>query len=228
MIVVYSNAGLANRMFHYALYKALEVKGIDVYFDEKSYVPEWSFETTTLMDVFPNIQYRESLQFKRASKKTFLDKIVIHCSNLFGGRYYVNYRFKYDDKLFTKVETNQDLCLICLWQSEKYFMDVRQEIQKCFQYRSFVDDKNVKTAQQMLSENSVAIHVRKGADYQQNRIWKNTCTIDYYRLAIDYIRMHVQNPVFYVFTDNKDWVIENFTDLDYTLCDWNPTSGKQN
>lgn len=29
------------------------------------------FETTTLMDVFPNIQYRESLQFKRASKKTF-------------------------------------------------------------------------------------------------------------------------------------------------------------
>lgn len=36
-------------------------------------------------------------------------------------------------------------------------------------------------------------------------------TIDYYRLAIDYIRMHVQNPVFYVFTDNKDWVIENFT-----------------
>ena len=228
MIVVYSNAGLANRMFHYALYKALEVKGIDVYFDEKSYVPEWSFETTTLMDVFPNIQYRESLQFKRASKKTFLDKIVIHCSNLFGGRYYVNYRFKYDDKLFTKLETNQDLCLIGLWQSEKYFMDVRQEIQKCFQYRSFVDDKNVKTAQQMLSENSVAIHVRKGEDYQQNRIWKNTCTIDYYRLAIDYIRMHVQNPVFYVFTDNKDWVIENFTDLDYTLCDWNPTSGKQN
>ena len=50
-------------MFHYALYNALEVKGIDGYFDEKSYVPEWSFETTTLMDVFPNIQYRESLQF---------------------------------------------------------------------------------------------------------------------------------------------------------------------
>lgn len=80
----------------------------------------------------------------------------------------------------------------------------------------------------MLSENSVAIHVRKGADYQSKQNRKNTCTIDYYRLAIDYIRMHVQNPVFYVFTDNKDWVIENFTDLDYTLCDWNPTSGKQN
>ena len=28
MIVVYSNAGLANRMFHYSLYKALEVKAI--------------------------------------------------------------------------------------------------------------------------------------------------------------------------------------------------------
>ena len=28
MIVVYSNAGLANRMFHYALYKALEVKAM--------------------------------------------------------------------------------------------------------------------------------------------------------------------------------------------------------
>ena len=41
MIVVYSNAGLANRMFHYALYKAIEAKGIDVYFDEKSYLPEY-------------------------------------------------------------------------------------------------------------------------------------------------------------------------------------------
>lgn len=71
MIVVYSNAGLANRMFHYALYKALEVKGIDVYFDEKSYVPEWSFETTTLMDVFPNIQYRESCNLKELLKKRF-------------------------------------------------------------------------------------------------------------------------------------------------------------
>ncbi|MFR8265463.1 MAG: hypothetical protein ACLU95_18025 [Bacteroides stercoris] len=71
MIVVYSNAGLANRMFHYALYKALEVKGIDVYFDEKSYVPEWSFETTTLMDVFQIFNIVSLCNLKELLKKRF-------------------------------------------------------------------------------------------------------------------------------------------------------------
>jgi hypothetical protein len=38
----------------------------------------------------------------------------------------------------------------------------------------------------------------------------------------------VVDPVFYVFTDNQDWVKENIKDIEYTLVDWNPTSNKRN
>ena len=41
----------------------------------------------------------------------------------------------------------------------------------------------------------------------------NVCTIDYYKRAIEIIKEKVENPTFYVFSDDKDWVIENF-DLD--------------
>lgn len=32
-------------------------------------------------------------------------------------------------------------------------------------------------------------------------------------------------PKFYVFTDNPDWVRENFKDIEYTLVEGNPASG---
>jgi hypothetical protein len=68
MIKVFSNAGLANRMFQYAFYKAIEHKGIDVYFDEKSYKAEWAFEDVLLTDIFPNLQYKENGHFGRVAK----------------------------------------------------------------------------------------------------------------------------------------------------------------
>ena len=58
--------------------------------------------------------------------------------------------------------------------------------------------------------NSVAIHLRKGDDYMQSELMgKGLCTVDYYMKAIDYMRKHINNPHFYVFTDNPCWVKDN-------------------
>mgnify|MGYP000805829140 CR=1 FL=1 len=69
----------------------------------------------------------------------------------------------------------------------------------------------------MNSQNSVAIHIRKGVDYLRNPIFSGICPIEYYHEAIKYVREHVDNPIFYVFTDNKEWVLNNLTDLNYTI-----------
>ena len=222
MIVVYSNAGLANRMFHYALYKAIEAKGIDVYFDEKSYLPEWNFEQTTLIDVFPRVRYRECQYFKRVAKKDVFSRIIRKLS----WKYYINYSFKYDINLWDKLEG--DKCLMGIWQSEKDFHDIKNDIREDFCFLQFEQERNREAECIMNSQNSVAIHIRKGVDYLRNPIFSGICPIEYYHEAIKYVREHVDNPIFYVFTDNKEWVLNNLTDLNYTLCDWNPTSGKMN
>lgn len=227
MVVVYSCAGLANKMFHYAFYKALELKGEDVYLDVDSYIVDrWNFENIFLTDVFDNVHYRKSTKFKRAARRTLFDKVYTHLSSFFGGAYYINWGFKYDKNVFSK--SNDSYCLVGNWQSEQYFIDIKDEIYSAFQFKPFLDERNREISRKMANENSVAIHVRKGLSYQQEVIFDGTCPIEYYQRAILYMKEHVKNPVFYVFTDNKEWVLKHFTDFDYTLCDWNPTSGKLN
>jgi hypothetical protein len=54
------------------------------------------------------------------------------------------------------------------------------------------------------------------------------CSKEYYDRSVAYVMEHVEIPVFYLFTDNSDWVKENILDFEYVLVDWNSTSGKRN
>ena len=81
----------------------------------------------------------------------------------------------------------------------------------------------------MQNENSIAIHIRKGKDYLDGTPYKNTCSIDYYINAINYIKSQISDPIFYVFTDNPTWVENNLKrHINYSLIDWNPAIGYGN
>lgn len=98
-----------------------------------------------------------------------------------------------------------------------------------FTFLPFDELKNIEVAAKMSQENSVAIHLRKGDDYMQSELMgKGLCTVDYYMKAIDYMRKHINNPHFYVFTDNPCWVKDNLPEFEYMLVDWNEVSGKRN
>ena len=66
----------------------------------------------------------------------------------------------------------------------------------------------------MQSTNSVAVHIRRG-DYL-NGVNRNTFyipSVDWYRSAIMKIKEHVPSPVFYFFSDDLQWVQEQFSDM---------------
>ena len=71
MVVVYIAAGLANKMFQYAFSRGLMSHGLDVFLDQTSFQPEWSFEDIALEEVFPNIE------IKNAPTKKALEGIAI-------------------------------------------------------------------------------------------------------------------------------------------------------
>ena len=60
MVVVYIAAGLANKMFQYAFSRGLMSHGLDVFLDQTSFQPEWSFEDIALEEVFPNIEIKNA------------------------------------------------------------------------------------------------------------------------------------------------------------------------
>ena len=228
MVVVYIAAGLANKMFQYAFSRGLMRHGLDVFLDQTSFQPEWSFEDIALEEVFPNIEIKNAPNnmFSLAYKKDLLSRIYRRMSAFFpNNRYLMERPFIYDELIYKKATSN---CIFCgLWQTELYFNFCEKDVRRNFVFTPFQDDQNIQLAEKMKNENSVAIHIRKGADYLKRNIWDGTCSVEYYNQAINYLKEHVSNPVFYLFTDNPKWVEENLKDIDYKLVDWNPVSGKQ-
>jgi hypothetical protein len=58
---------------------------------------------------------------------------------------------------------------------------------------------------------SVSIHIRRG-DYLSSKFvdgFSNICTIDYYNRSIDKIKSNLDLPVFFVFSDDQEWVKQN-------------------
>ena len=117
----------------------------------------------------------------------------------------------------------EDAYLCGYWQSEKYFKDIREVILKEFTFPIQAVKSNVKLTDQMKLENSVSIHVRR-SDYltEQNlKVYGNICTEKYYSNAINYIEGIIDNPHYYVFTDDLQWAKEYFKGDNYTIVSEN-------
>jgi len=238
MIAVNVNAGLANQMFHYAFGRGLMAKGLNIYFDQINFKPraQWTFESVHLQDVFPNIDMQQMPKghFKWVfppEGNRFVVKfqdLMRRLHNFIGDETYImETSYSYIDGMEKKATKN---CIYRgFWQSEKYFSHCERDIRNQFIFLPFDEEKNIEISNKMSKENSVAIHFRKGKDYlRKGGMADGVCSPNYYQKAIEYIKCNVDSPVFYVFTDNVEWVRENIHDLDYILVDWNDISGKKN
>lgn len=239
MIAVNVNAGLANKMFHYAFGRGLLAHGIQVVYDTVNFKPRkaWTFEDISLRDAFPGIELKEMPEghFKWGSvdnndNPVFIKKIARYIRKIYSIVGYETYIFEHSYGYTSGMENyaTKNCLYRGFWQSEKYFKHCESDIRKQFTFLPFDEKQNIELSKKMANENSVAIHLRKGKDYLQSELMgKGLCTEAYYRDAIAYIRSKVTNPVFYVFTDNPEWIKTHMPDFEYTLVDWNPVSGKR-
>lgn len=232
MVAIALTDGLANRMFQYAFGIGLKCRGIDVCYDKYHYKRKinQTWEFVELTDPFPDIDIKYTRPynfvfsfpgFVRGSR--YFSKVLkfLNLENVF-----VEKSLAYIPDIVDKIKGNT--LFYGHWQTELYFQDCAGSIRKQFVFLPFSEEKNIQCSLKMRKEESVAIHVRKGDDYNR---WKSThgiCERDYYLKAINYVKEKIKNPVFYVFTDNTQWVKDNFPDFDYTLVDWNPIKGKYN
>lgn len=100
--------------------------------------------------------------------------------------------------------------------SEKYFDEISDKIKKNFTVTTEPSEKNKEMLKNITSSNSVCVHMRRG-DFISNKTYSeylNICNAQYYSDAIDYINSHVENPRFFIFSNNSDdlkWIKENYS-----------------
>jgi hypothetical protein len=97
------------------------------------------------------------------------------------------------------------------WQSEKYFSEFSQQIRRDFSFCKPLSSDNEEFANEINHINAVSLHVRRG-DFVNNPTTLAThglCSLDYYRAAVQYISYRVNQPHFFIFSDDIAWTKEN-------------------
>jgi hypothetical protein len=98
------------------------------------------------------------------------------------------------------------------FQSEKYFREYESAIRAELMPAVPSETSLLKLAQQLRSENSVSVHVRRG-DYVSNPIARShhgVCGEGYYRKAKIELESQVSAPRYVIFTDDIPWVKDSF------------------
>lgn len=222
MIIVNIACGLANRMFQYSYYLYLKKMGYDAKVDFYK-TAKLEHENVAWNSIFPNAPIQQASVwevFKTGGGSDMISKIR--------RRYF---SFSCNVKTLSAFEAalpdkpSHSVYMMGVFQNAEMVETVRDEVLKAFMFQPFIDRHNLDLMKEIQSCQSVAIHVRKGKDYM-SRIWyQQTCPIAYYQKAIKLIEEKIKDPRFYVFTDNPEWVKENFRDFEYTLVQENPVAG---
>jgi len=154
-----------------------------------------------------------------------LDKFLIDEMNLKRSRYYFTNKIgRYLNKLINKIKyeyleqkdfkryypeifdnCQKDIYLDGYWQNYKYFSEFKEDLRRQFMPKeksdALIDFKN-----KIIGENSVSIHIRRG-DYLNNG-W--SLDISYYKKAIELVESKLDDPEFYFFSDDLEWVEKKF------------------
>lgn len=237
--IVKLNGGLGNQMFQYAFALALSKShNIGVTLDLSWFEDVKTHKNVTQrvfeLDVFDinyDIASKDDLKLiiqsvRRSKPKRLLWKTFKLQRYKPNGNTFVNYEpYKFDQKL---LKSENYYYYDGYFQNEKYFLPIRDELLQQFHSNIQLNERNQQVLDKILETNSVSIHVRRG-DYvtlECANCFHGTCSIEYYKKAVENIAKKVKNPHFFLFSDDIDWVIKNLkVDYPFTIVDFNQGKG---
>ncbi len=221
MDLVTLSGGLGNQMFQFAFYWALKKRGKKVFlYKNKLAAKEHNgYELQTLFGVEEKCV--DGLWMTRLLGCPLLGKILKHI--LFPHK--IRERVLYNYSIYLPLFERNGLHWVGYWQSEKYFQDVADDIRHIFCFDHLSLNPATSAALKCMSEQvAVSVHIRRGDYYLPCNVatYGGLCTVEYYENAIRYVKERYPQAVFYVFSDDLDWVRENIPSaVKMVFVDWN-------
>lgn len=214
MRIVKLKGGVGNQMFQYSFAKLLEhVTGDEVKLDMSTYADR-------INDLIrqPRI-FKMNISLKVASDKDIRKLCLFkHEKEIFSKRYRTgiaaeailnpNYYFERDRGYRDIQKIKRNKFFDGYWQSWKNVDEIWDSLKNDFAPNYQMDSSTYRMIEQVNSENSVFIGVRKG-DYTKRVGHFGFFGQDYFQRAIEKIELSVENPVYYIFSNDIAWVKDN-------------------
>ncbi|MDU1891732.1 MAG: alpha-1,2-fucosyltransferase [Dysgonomonas sp.] len=225
MVTVLLSGGLGNQMFQYAAAKALAHRlntsvAIDLYtLNKKTQATTRSFE----LDIFNiDIQERSNIKDKLITKfRPYIQKYrgFFQRFGILTDIYAILYQPAFE------TISGKNIIMSGYFQNERYFRDIENTIREEFTFGKPFTSQNQTLANEISKGQSVAVHIRRG-DYLTNKSAVSnfvTCDKSYYEKAISHIIENVENPEFYIFSEDFEWIEKNLNFREYPVhyIDWN-------
>lgn len=233
MKIVNIIGGLGNQMFQYAFAVVLKEKYpaeeilVDPYLFRFPFVKKYKNNNFyhngyEVEKVFPNATLRTA-NWKQMSKVTYflpnyaINRVLRRILPPKKSEYKQENEYVFYPEVFAKKE---DCYYEGYWQHYKYLEGMRNVLQETFRFPQ-PNERNEMTAAQMCNTHSIGMHIRRG-DYVGNKGFGDVCTLEYYKEAINQLNF-VENPHFFVFSNDIPWCKENLEPLikKVTYVDWN-------
>lgn len=228
MIITKLQGGLGNQMFQYALGRHLSLKNKQ----------SLNLDISPLNQNIPGITKRDYGLSVFNIEESFATKEEVAWFKKFqrkpGKVWFLYNRLFVDKKKYVQegqfhfnpdiLKLKSPVYLDGYWNTEKYFRDIRDVLLKDFQIKTPLSGKNEEISEQIVSTDSVSVHIRRGDyanDPKTNLIWGNLGE-EYYSKAFDFIKNKVNNPKLFVFSDDIPWVKTNLPlPFEGMYIDWN-------
>lgn len=215
MIISKIVGGLGNQMFQYAVGRSLSSRhSVPLRLDISAfagYELHQGFELQRVFNCQTHVAAQSDMRRVLGWQSSAAARRLVARSEFSAIRqtgFVVEPHFNFWPGLF---DVASDSYLVGYWQSEKYFQSYASLISNDFTFAVPLKDKNEEAAQEIAQVDAVSLHVRRG-DYISNSKTNAThgvCSLEYYMAAIRYISQKVENPYYFVFSDDIAWAREN-------------------
>lgn len=195
MIIIKLKGGLGNQLFQYAFGLLLANKrGEELKIDNNNL---FSGSDTVRFYDLDNFNISATIATDSEIKQV---KPRFPLVSKIYNKLFKNYHIGYEEKLLN----TKSSYLEGFFQSYKYLEPIREQLLEEISLKKDVHYK--------LESNSVAVHIRRG-DYVNNQA-HFICGLEYYNNAFKIIKEKIENPVFYIFSDDITWAKENLNKED--------------
>lgn len=221
MIIVKLMGGLGNQMFQYAFAQELaSIYGEKIVYDLSSFqtdrqrmlalqylevdkISDWK-------DVVPEVDRQKIICKEKRYHVWQRVMRELHGNDRVGEKTFLHYSkkgyyFNFDPYYYElPIADSKYKIAYGYFQGESYFKHCIDKVKNQYRIRSELEitENEQKWLNQIKCNNSVCVHIRTG-DYKQLRNKRfDVCTIEYFRRGIEFFKRKLNNPLFFVFTND--------------------------